>query len=260
MRKITIIWQFITLLLLLQGCEKYEMVEYGEGGEINFRGRYLNGSKYYWSDDEKYLEWKKNFGMDTQGDSLLFDTMIVGVKIMGVTAGHPRKVVLKSNPPKENALEVIFPEEYYVAADTGVAAFEVVVKRPATRSATYTTELVFDYAQSDFKAGTEERQVFKLEAEDRVSLELWGIDAEFWEYGVADYFGPWSETKMRYMITLFGCTDFMSWMKEVSFSEALFGNTLYETLEEYKSDPSNPPLLDENTGEWIEFPDLSEFF
>ena len=51
----------------------------------------------------------------------------------------------------------------------------------------------------------------------------------------------------------------MDWYyNEDSFFEALMGNVLYESLEEYKADPANPPLLDENTGEWIEFPDLSE--
>ena len=61
------------------------------------------------------------------------------------------------------------------------------------------------------------------------------------------------------MITMLGCVSFMDWYyNEDSFFEALMGNVLYESLEEYKADSSNPPLLDENTGEWIEFPDLSE--
>lgn len=258
MNKRIIIW-LLTLFAILQGCEKFEMLEYGEGGELNFRGRYKSGSKYYWSDDEKYLVWETNFGMNKLGDSLLQDTMIVGVKIMGVKVDHPRKVVFTTNPPKENALEVVFLEDYYVPADTGTAAFKILVKRPATHNTTYTTELLIDYNQSDFKAGTDERQVFKLKAEDRVSLELWGLTEEDWENEPIFFFGDWSETKMRYMITMFGCTDFLGWYwEEDSFYEALYGNLLYESLEEYKSDPSNPPLIDENTGEWIEFPDLSE--
>ncbi|WP_280643573.1 DUF4843 domain-containing protein [Butyricimonas virosa] len=185
--------------------------------------------------------------------------MIVGVKIMGEIVNYPRKVVLKSEAPAENALEVIFPEEYYVPADTAVATFRVIVKRPATRNITYTTKLMFDYSQSDFEAGTRERQVFNLKAEDKVSMELWGITQEDWEYEPVFFFGEWSETKMRYMITMLGCVSFMNWYyNEDSFFEALMGNVLYESLEEYKADSSNPPLLDENTGEWIEFPDLSE--
>ena len=256
MKKSKNIGLLMILLAFFSSCEKYDMVEFGESGEINFRGRYLNGSKYYWSDDEKYLEWEKNFGMNVQGDSLLQDTVIVGVKIMGEIVNYPRKVVLTSEAPAENALEVIFPEEYYVPADTAVAT---IVKRPATRNITYTTKLMFDYSQSDFEAGTQERQVFNLKAEDKVSMELWGITQEDWEYEPVFFFGEWSETKMRYMITMLGCVSFMNWYyNEDSFFEALMGNVLYESLEEYKADSSNPPLLDENTGEWIEFPDLSE--
>ena len=136
MKKNKNIGLLMILLAFFSSCEKYDMVEFGEGGEINFRGRYLNGSKYYWSDDEKYLEWERNFGMNVQGDSLLQDTVIVGVKIMGEIVNYPRKVVLKSEAPAENALEVIFPEEYYVPADTAVATFRVIVKRPATRNIT----------------------------------------------------------------------------------------------------------------------------
>ena len=52
------IWVLMILLAFFSGCEKYDMVEFGEGGEINFRGRYLNVRKYYWSDDEKYSSGK----------------------------------------------------------------------------------------------------------------------------------------------------------------------------------------------------------
>lgn len=257
MKRITIIG-FMILLAFLQGCEKYEMIDYGEGGEINFMWVALMADgEYRWNDDEKDLTWTGNFGLNPLGDSLHVDTILVGVKIMGVKTSRPRKVVLKSNVPEERALEVIFPEDYYVPADSAVAYFKVLVKRPPTRDEMYTTTLVFDYAQSDFEAGTEERQVFKLEAEDRVSMELWDMTEEDWEYEAEEYFGAYSETKMRYVITRLGCADFWEWYWSAdSFWELLDENTLYESLKEYRSDPSNPPLLDENTGEWIEFPDL----
>ena len=55
MKKSKNIGLLMILLAFFSSCEKYDMVEFGESGEINFRGRYLNGSKYYWSDDEKYF-------------------------------------------------------------------------------------------------------------------------------------------------------------------------------------------------------------
>lgn len=263
MKKLTIILQLLTLFLFLQSCKEYDMIEYGEGGEINFMGDYYKGqkSKPYWVDDVKYLEYEKNFGINERGDSLLYDTLVVGVKVMGLPATYERKVVLKANPPKENALEVIFPEAYYVPADTIMASFKVVVKRPSEHDVFYTTELVFDYVKSDFSAGTEERQVYKLKAQDKVSLELWGISEEEWESEPVMLFGEWSQTKMRYMMTLLECTKFNEWYFNAdNFYQALEENLWYESLEAYKSDPTNPPLLDENTGDWIEFPNLLEIF
>lgn len=261
MKKLMIILQLMSLFLLLDSCQEYEMVQYGEGGEINFMGDYYRGTNKKgpsWSDDVTYLKYEKNFGINKLGDSLLVDTLLIGVKIMGVVADHDRKVVFKVNAPKENALEVIFPEEYYVPADTGRAAFKVLVKRPALHDVAHTADLTFDYTLSDFKAGTLERQIFTLKAEDKVSLELWGATEEEWEGFYGMIFGDYSNTKARFVITAFGCVSLSEWAETNEFYEVLGGNMLYELLEEYKADTSNPPLIDENTGEWIEFPNLFE--
>lgn len=254
-----ILYTAVLMLLFLGSCEEYEMVDYGEGGEINFMGDYYRGerAKPYWVDEVKYLDYEKNFGVNKQGDSLRYDTINIGVKIMGTKTATPRRVVLTTRGPKENALEVIFPEEYYVPADTGVAVFKVVVKRPASRNVVWTTRLVFDYEHSDFRAGTAERQEFLLKAEDKVSLELWGMSQEEWDSEPVEFFGEWSETKMRFMMTLLGCYKFQEWFWSDECIESFYDNTLYNALEEYKSDPANPPLLDEH-GEWIGFPNLEE--
>ena len=66
------------------------------------------------------------------------------------------------------------------------------------------------------------------------------------------YFGDYSETKARYLITKYGGTSLNEWMMTNQFYE------FYTDLEAYKADPANRPLIDENTGEWIEIPDISE--
>ena len=254
----------VFFLLLYCSCKEYEMVDYGEGGEINFMGDYYRGqrAKPWWVDEVKYLNYEKNFGINLMGDSLKVDTLVLGVKIMGTTTPYDRKVVLTVNPPAKHALEVIFPEEYIVPADTGMATFKVLVKRPPVHDTVYTTEVVFDYEHSDFKRGTEERQAFKLEARDVVSMELWKVTEEEWYVG-DDYtpfmlLGDYSNTKTRFIITLLNCPDFSKWYDSDEFWEALMSNLLYDALEEYKSNAGNPPLLDENTGEWIEFPNMYE--
>ena len=67
------------------------------------------------------------------------------------------------------------------------------------------------------------------------------------------YFGDYSETKARYLITKYGGTSLNEWMMTNQF----YGHAVHPNFPE-KADPANRPLIDENTGEWIEIPDISE--
>ena len=66
------------------------------------------------------------------------------------------------------------------------------------------------------------------------------------------YFGDYSETKARYLITKYGGTSLNEWMMTNQFYDILLSNGFYTDLEAYKADPANRPLIDENTGEWID--------
>ena len=139
MKNLVITLQVLIMFLFLQSCEKYEMVQYGEGNEINFMADYYLGKdkKPYWVDETEYLHYETNFEINPLGDSLLLDTLLVGVKISGIPSAHPRKVVFTTKKLGDNTLEIVCPEEYYVPADTGVAVFKVLIKRPEKRNTEY---------------------------------------------------------------------------------------------------------------------------
>lgn len=238
--------------LLLIACHEYEMVQYGDVSQINFVGDYYLGQREqpYWVDDTSYLHYKMNFGMNPLGDSLLFDTVVIGVQIGGMPADFQRKVVFKTVNVGENAVEVLYPEEYYMPADTGMATFKIVLKRPAEHNKVYTTFLVFDYDHSDFTTGTLERQRFRLVVQDVVNMELWECSEMEWEY----YFGAYSETKLRYLITKYCADNFQDWRMSGNFTELFYSNAFYTDYEDYKKSPGYKPLIDENTGEEISFP------
>lgn len=259
MKNMAIILQVLITLLFLQSCEEYEMVQYGEGNEINFMADYYLGKekKPYWVDETEYLHYETNFGINPRGDSLLLVLFWQGIKISGVPADHPRRCV-HHEKLGDNTLEIVCPEEYYVPADTGVAVFKVLIKRPEKRNTEYSAYLTFDYEKSDFKAGTVERQTFELRVENSVNLELWGSSQEEWDGDYAMFFGDYSETKARYLITKYGGTVLNEWTMTNQFYDVLYSNGFYLDFEEYKADPDNAPLIDENTGEWIEIPDISE--
>ena len=166
--------------LCFAACEEYEMIQYGKGARINFMGD-INwaspgtSSSPLWSDDAT-LKYTFNFGINAIGENLLYDTLQVGVKIMGDVVSQPRKVTLMAKSSGENILNVIFPDEYYVGADTTAAVFRIVIERPANRGVEYNAELLFNYENSAFEEGSEERQVVQLIISDCVSKELWGVD------------------------------------------------------------------------------------
>lgn len=250
-----IILQLIALFVFLQGCDKYEMIKYDVGDRLNFMGDYYwgKGEKTYWVDETQYLYHEINFGINSQGDSLLIDTVEVGVKLLGETVNCPRKVALKLENVTGEGIEVLFEDNYVMPADTGMTSFQVYVKRPVKKNQEYKAKLVFDYDQCDFEPGTLERQAFNLTCQDKVTMELWGISQVEWDEYYCMYFGDWSDTKARFIITTVGATSLPKWESSYEF----FDDYLYllEVFEEYKSDPANPPLLDDN-GEWISFPDI----
>ena len=59
------------------------------------------------------------------------------------------------------------------------------------------------------------------------------------------YFGDYSETKARYLITKYGGTSLNEWMMTNQFYDILLSNGFYTDLEAYKADPANRPLIDE---------------
>lgn len=168
----------VIVVILLVRCDKYEMVQYDQGARINFVGdmNWANPGTFkepYWSDDVE-LKYSFNFGINKQGEYLRYDTVQVGVKIMGDIANVPRKVALTTKSSEENVVNVLFPDAYYVDADTTSAVFRIVIERPAVRGTECLVELTFDYENSDFEEGLEERQVIELVIQDVVSKESWG--------------------------------------------------------------------------------------
>lgn len=245
-----IILQLIGLFVFLQGCDEYEMTKYNVGDRLNFMGFDERGNAW---DDVTYLKWDKNFGINSQGDSLFIDTVKVGVKLSGETVDYPRKVAFKVENVSEEGIEVLFRDDYVMPADTGITSFQVYVKRPAKRNQEYEVKLMFDYDHCDFEPGTLERQVFNLKCRDKVTMELWGTSQTEWDGYYSMLFGEWSDTKIRFIITMVGAVSLPAWEGSYDFYDDYF--FLLGALDEYKANPSNPPLLDDN-GEWISFPEF----
>lgn len=219
----------------LFGCSEYQMKTYETNDRINFTATNDYGQETDRKDD---LVYEKNFG--TMPPAQLYDTVQIEVKVQGNITDYPRKVAFKVEP-ENSGIEVVFPEEYYVPADTFKAAFKVLVKRVELLDTLLEAQLTFDYARSDFQAGTEERQYYALTCYDVITIDLVNMSMVYWNYFYKKYLGTWSNVKARFIIRTLGVTDFLAWRPYLQ-SDAVI---LKKALEEYKSNPANPPLYDE---------------
>ena len=199
---------YLILMLMagffLSGCSEYQMKIYETNDRINFTATNEYGQE---TDRIEDLVYEKNFG--TMPPAQLYDTMVI--------------------------------EEYYVPADAYKAAFKVLVKRVELLDTVLEAKLTFDYARSDFQAGTVERQQYRLTCYDVITIDLVNMSMVYWNYFYKRYLGTWSNVKARFIIQTLGVTDFLEWRPYIQ-SDAV---VLKKALEEYKANPANSPLYDE---------------
>ena len=234
MKKMYSILMLMTEFFLL-GCSEYQMKTYETNDRINFTATNDYGQE---TDGKGDLVYEKNFGILPPAQ--LYDTVRIEVKVQGNITDYPRKVVFKVEP-EDSGIEVVFLDEYYVPADTFKAAFKVLVKRVELLDTVLEAKLTFDYTHSDFQAGTEERQYYALTCYDVITISLVNMSMVYWNSFYKRYLGTWSNMKARFIIQTLGVTDFLAWRPDIQ-SDAV---VLKKALEEYKSNPANPPLYDE---------------
>lgn len=255
MKKILILTLIAALCGVLPACHEADKIYFEQQGQINFTGWNSSG---YPGDAEAVLQDKTNFGL--LGENVTEKTLRVGVRVMGAPVDYDRPVAVKVVTEDGATIQVdkIEGENYFVPAGEYKAEFRFKVRRPAERNVVYKGKLVFDFdAMEDFTPGAVEKGAFVLEYSDVVNKEILNVQDELWNYYSEEFgilFG-WSETKARFIITHLGITDFNEWLYD-DF-EVYFGcMDLQEILDEYRSDPSNPPLYDETLlpeQVWIEF-------
>lgn len=80
--------------------------------------------------------------------------------------------------------------------------------------------------------------------------------AEAYWSDVEVYFGAFSEAKVAFITNTLGLV-YDDWIFAFNLATTENQQQLIDTLEAYKADPANEPLIDDNTGEWISFPPVA---
>lgn len=250
-----------TMLLVISGivisaCQEEEVPVYSDVDRVNFVGTSEDNE-----DDPDYMYGEKNF-LAERGDVGVY---VLRVKVQGRPSDVERHVYFTQRDSTVPGVRLEFGECTIPAGEL-YGECKVTINRPAEDE-----ELIslvgFDYERSDFQRGTHERQEFMIKVYDQISYELLGIYDGFWDDNwMSMDLGSWSFTKAAFICRTLGITDFAKWLNDpahwlVDWNTFTFvchdKEKLVQALEEYKSNPDNPPLYDETLlpyyEEWIAF-------
>lgn len=273
-----ILWPLLALFILFAGCEQEEIAYYSLKKEaINFASFPQRGDLGMSHEDSPaYLVSTVNMALS--GEFVKVDTLMMRVKSQGEIPDTRRGFSLKVDTVlsgKELHIEGL--ANHFMEAGEYIAEFPIVVHRPQ-KDSTVRVRLTFDYGQSDFIAGTEERQTFLLDYSDVVNMKVVNMTEDLWNNSYSGYnamwgmylntgFGRWNNAMARFLITFTGITDFtkipelteldfMTW----TYKPTAFFLEMLDTLNAYKlnsaTDPvTYPPFYDETLEPetWITF-------
>ncbi len=231
----------------LVGCSEIDPEKFSEAPGVNFMSKGSTG----WSDGVDGLKIAYNFGVNFKEWNAPQDTVVLQVKLEGLTSIQPLKIRLKAEKVEKFRLaDVVFADDYVLAPGENVAQLSVILKRPQLTDTVYQAHAMVDYAASDVVAGTKERQKFLLEIKDELTLKMVQITEGDWAASIAWALGPYSKTRLRFVAYALQLTDFrmMGWYGP---SPAQI-TKIREKLNEYNGTHSGDPILDDD-GTPLEF-------
>lgn len=231
----------------LVGCSEIDPEKFSDAPGVNFMSKGTSG----WSDGVDGLKIAYNFGVNFEEWNAPQDTVILQVKLEGLTSVQPLKIRLKGEKVEKFRLaDVVFADDYVFAPGENVAQLSVILKRPELTDTVYQNNIMVDYTASDVVAGTKERQKFLLEVKDELTLKMVQITEGDWAASMEWALGPYSKTRLRFVAYALQLTDFrmMGWYGP---SQAQI-TKVREKLKEYNDTHTGNPILDDD-GTPLEF-------
>lgn len=236
-------------MFFLSSCHYEEMPLYEDIFRINFLGTDKDNKD---TDDPSTFKAEYNFGTNVGGDTVLVDTVRVKVRLLGDLSGEPLKITLAARKYGEASLaDVEFQNPYELTDSAYRAVLNVVIKRPVERDKEFKAQLYFDYANSDVQSGIDSLQTYLLTVKDELTLEMCGLDEDFWETDVKGVMGAYSNNKLRFCVKALKSTNFGTWYYGYYYIMRA-ATTCREELQKYNDAHPDDKLKDEN-GNLISF-------
>lgn len=172
--------------------------------------------------------------------------------VQGRVADHDRTIRLSVDESRTTARaeDYEMPEEVVMKAGEYRADFEILLRRsPELADTTVRLQVGID-PSSALQHGVQSESGLTIAWNDEITEPANWADLE-------EFFGSYSDTKYRFIISTLGIATFPYGVEE-DFTWGRMWNyrlTMIEALEAYNNDPSNPdrPMSDKETGELISF-------
>ena len=174
-------------------------------------------------------------------------TMNVTLYVMGLTTDYDRTANVEMVADKTTATADLydFPTSVTIPAGENQAICPVVLKRADVLQEQTVRLYIQVTASEDFAVGSIEESHLLLKWNDILSRPTNWDELE-------EFFGTYSDAKYRFMLNNTGVTEFDT--EEMSWAELNnYKIVLTNALNEYNKANPNDPILDENTGQAINF-------
>lgn len=233
-------------ILLLVACNKSEVPLFSDEDGVNFYSTNKDNPKL---DDEFEYGVKFNFILSDEIE------LSVPIFIQGRTAEIDRKVSFIITDSTTVVPEMnIAPTVIKAGESNGVV--NIKIKRPVDKTGEFISYVSIDPSNSDFKAGTMERQRIVVKVSDINSYESFNTSSYTWGDASFDYYlGSFSFGKMRFICGIYKLDHFDNWVWDNYVNEDLY-RELKAKFNEYKNTPGSNPIYDETKYPekvWIDF-------
>lgn len=241
----------VTLLLgivSLVSCNKSEIPFFSDKDGVNF---YSTNEDNPTSDEEFEYEVKFNYVFTDEIE------LHAPIFIQGRASEADRNISFIITDSTAVAPEMSI-EKVVIKAGETEGVVRIKIKRPANNTDELISYVTIDPDNSDFKAGTEERQQIIVNVTDMNNYEDFNMSDWMWEENSLDYYiGAFSFGKVRFICNILKLDDFESWARKNSddFNEDVYREVKVK-FEEYKNTPGSKPYYDETKYPekvWIDF-------
>lgn len=230
----------------LISCNKSEVSLFSDEDGINF---------YSTNTDNPKLD--EGFEYDVKFNYVLTEEVELEIPlfIQGRRSEIDRKVSFKITDSTTLASEIRV-DPIVIKAGESDGVVKIKMKRPSNTSDEFISFISIDPDNSDFKAGTMERQRVTIKVTDIDSYNAFNMSKNTWSYTNLEYLiGSFSFGKVRFICMIYKLDDFDDWAWD-NYKNKDVIRELKAKFENYKTTPGSKPFYDETKlpeKVWIDF-------